>query len=196
MIMTHWSLRPEQSRSAALAILVVGVLVVVGIVITPTYLLHRRYDRVLVDFKERLSQYQKLAAQHPEYARALEALKTKNGRRFYLKATAVNLAGAEVQELVRTTVEGHGGRLGSIQIGQPRESGGHRVIPVSVQLTANTPSLQRILYAIETQSPYLFVDNVALRATVFRGFRPNPGVEPEINIQLDVSGVMAGGEKG
>jgi general secretion pathway protein M len=185
-------LNPRQGRALALGVLVGAMLLVIALLAVPPYLLHRRYDAVLSDYQIRLQRFQKMAAQHPEYARALEAIKAKNGRRFYLKASAVNLAGAEVQEMVRAAVEGNGGRLGSIQIGQAREDGTHRLIPVSVQMVANVQSLQRILNALEGQTPFVFVDNMTLRTGVFRGFRPTPGVEPEINVQLDVSAYLAG----
>ena len=43
--------------------------------------------------------------------------------------------------------------------------------------------------AIEGQPPYLTVENMTLRPlNAFRGFRPAPGQEPEINVQLDVAG--------
>lgn len=181
----------KTGRRLALSLLALVALGVVATVALPTWWLHRRYDTAEQNFRQSLSHLQRLAAQHGEYSRALEALKERNGRRFYLKATAANLAGAEVQDLVRTAVEGSGARLGSIQIGQLREDGGHRAVPVSVQLVANVQSLQRLLYSLETQTPFLFVDSLTLRTAVFRGFRPNPGVEPDINVQLEVSGFMA-----
>ena len=58
-----------------------------------------------------------------------------------------------------------------------------------MQFFASTPNLQKILYALETQQPYLVVENLSLRPlNAFRGFRPAPGQEPEVNVQLDVVG--------
>lgn len=181
------------SRRSARTLFVLVSLLAVAAVVGPTWLLHHRYDQAHQDFQGKLERFQRIAAQHGEYAKALDELKTRNGRRFYLKAKAANLAGAEVQELVRSAVESHGARLGSIQIGQTREEGGHRAVPVTVQLTANVQSLPRLLHMLETQTPFLFVDQMTLRTAVFRGFRPNPGVEPDINVQLEVSGFIAGG---
>jgi hypothetical protein len=49
--------------------------------------------------------------------------------------------------------------------------------------------LQKILYAIETQQPYLVVENMTIRPlNAFRGFKPAPGIEPEVSLQLDVVG--------
>ena len=178
-----------------LALVLFGTALLLGVlaIALPAWWLHHRYSGVLEDYQGRLARFQGIAAQHGEYAKALEALKARSGRRFYLKATAANLAGAEVQEMVRSSVETSGARLGSIQIGQTREEGGHRVVPVTVQLVANVQSLQRLLLALETQTPFLFIDQMTLRTVVFRGFRPTPGVEPDINVQLEVSAFIAAG---
>ena len=62
-------------------------------------------------------------------------------------------------------------------------------IGVNVQFFATTPALQKILLAIETHQPYLVVDNITVRPlNAFRGFKPAPGQEPELNVQLDVGG--------
>jgi hypothetical protein len=57
-----------------------------------------------------------------------------------------------------------------------------------VQFFATTPALAKILQALDTQVPYLIVDNLSVRPlNAFRGFKPAPGQEPENNVQLDVS---------
>ena len=113
----------------------------------------------------------------------------KDGRRFFLKNTAPNLAGAELQEQVRAAIEGNGGRITTSQNQNPRDEGRFRQIIVTVQFFASTPALQKVLFALEAQPPYLAVENMTLRPlNGFRGFKPAPGQEPEINVQLDVAG--------
>jgi hypothetical protein len=182
-------LSARQQRWLALAILVVVVAVVAAIVFAPIVLLHRHYDEALESSAQRLETYRRVAAQAPEYKKALEAMREKDARRFFLKNTAANLAGAELQELVRAAIEGNGGRISTSQNQSPRDDGGFKQIGVTFQFFATTPNLQKILYAIETQQPYLLVDNLTLRPlNAFRGFRPAAGQEPEINVQMDVVG--------
>ena len=69
-----------------------------------------------------------------------------------------------------------------------RDEGRYRQITVNVQLTANIFALRKILNAIETNTPYLFVDNLTVRTQVPANFRPRPGAEPEMFVQFDVSG--------
>ncbi len=182
-------LSARQQRWLALSILVVVVTVVAAIVLAPILLLHRHYDEALESSSKRLETYRRVAAQAPEYKKALEAMREKDARRFFLKNTAANLAGAELQELVRAAIEGNGGRISTSQNQSPRDDGRFKQIGVTFQFFATTPNLQKILHAIETQQPYLLVDNLTLRPlNAFRGFRPAAGQEPEINVQLDVIG--------
>ena len=117
-------------------------------------------------------------------------MRERDGRRFFLKNTAPNLAGAELQEQVRAAIEGNGGRITTSQNQGPRDEGRFRQIVVSVQFFANTAALQKILLAIEAQPPYLAIDNISIRPlNAFRGFKPGPGQEPEVNVQLDVVGM-------
>jgi general secretion pathway protein M len=182
-------LQPRQSRALALVLLALTVVLAVAILLAPFLLLHRHYDAAIDALQSRLDVYRRVAAQTPELKQALDALRARDARRFFLQNTAPNLAGAELQDLVRVAIENNGGRITTIQIAQPREEGRFRQIGVSVQLFATTPNLQKILYTLETQAPYALVDNITVRPlNAFRGFKPPPGAEPELSVMLDVSG--------
>jgi hypothetical protein len=181
-------LSPAQARALALGLLVVVVAALLALLLAPVWLLHKHYDDAIETWSTRLATYRRVAAQAPELRAALDAMRSKDGRRFYLRNTAPNLAGAELQELVKAAIEGQGGRITTSQSPAPRDDGGFRQIVANVQFFATTPNLQRILYALETREPYLVVDNITIRPTnAFRGFKPAAGQEPEVNVQLDVS---------
>jgi hypothetical protein len=182
--------RLSSSQQRALAVLFLAVLIaaVAALVGVPVLLMHRHYDAAISDFKDRLQRYQRVAGQAPEYRKALDAMRERDTKRFLLKNTAPNLAGAELQELVRAAVEGNGGRITTSQNQAPKDDGRFRQIGVNLQFFATTQNLQKILFALESQQPYLLVDNLAIRPiNAFRGFRPPPGQEPEVNVQMDVA---------
>lgn len=180
-------LSPSRQRALAGALLVAAVVLVLLAVLGPIVLLHRHYDAAIADTSDRLRRYQRVAAQAPELRVALDAMQQRDGRRFFLRNTATNLAGAELQELVKAAIEGNGGRITTSQNTSPRDDGRFREIGVNVQFFASTPALQKILLAIETHQPYLLVENLTTRPlNAFRGFKPAPGQEPELNVQLDV----------
>lgn len=181
-------LSPSQQRTLAIALLVTAVVLILAVVLGPILLLHRHYDTAISDLTDRLERYRRVAAQAPELRRALELMKEKDGRRFYLKNTAPNLAGAELADLVRAAIENNGGRITTSQNPGPRDEGRFKQLTVNVQFFATTPALAKILRSLDTQLPYLVVDNLTIRPlNAFRGFKPGAGQEPENNVQLDVS---------
>ena len=178
-----------RQRALAVGLLVAAVVASLAVVLGPVILLHRHYDEAISDASDRLHRYERIAAQAPELRTTLAAMQQRDGRRFFLKNTATNLAAAELQELVKAAIEGNGGRITTSQTTSPREDGRFREIGVNVQFFATTPALQKILYAIESHVPYLIVENITIRPlNAFRGFRPAAGQEPELNIQIDVGG--------
>ncbi len=189
MIAALERLPAKQQRAIAIALFAVAALLALAVLLLPAVLLHKRYNDAIASLSDRLDTYRRVAAQAPEYRKALDAMREKDARRFFLKNTAANLAGAELQELVRAAVEGNGGRITTSQNQAPKDDGRYRQIGLNVQFFATTPNLQKILYALETQQPYLVVENLSLRPlNPFRGFRPAPGQEPEVNVQLDIVG--------
>jgi hypothetical protein len=177
-----------QSRALAVALLAVSIVLALGLLLLPVVMLHQHYSDAIGSLTDRLARYRRVAAQAPEYRAGLDAMREKNGRNFFLKNTAPNLAGAELQELVRGAIEGNGGRITTSQNQSPKDEGRFKQITVNVQLFATTPNLQKILNALETQQPYLVVENITLRPlNAFRGFKPGAGQEPEVNVQLDVA---------
>ena len=182
-------LSPSQNRTLAVGLLAVAVIAALAFVFGPFVWLHLRYDRAIDDATDRLDRYRRVSAQAPELRKALDVMRDKDGRRFFLKNSAPNLAGAELQELVKGAIEANGGRITTSQNPPPREDGHMKQIVANVQFFATTPALAKILYAIETQQPTLVVENLTLRPlNAFRGFKPAAGQEPELNVQFDVVG--------
>lgn len=178
----------QRQRALAVALLVIAVVLLLAAILGPIVLLHRHYSTAIDDLTDRLERYRRVAAQAPELRRALDVLKAKDGRRFYLKNTAPNLAGAELADLVRSAIENNGGRITTSQNPGARDEGPFRQITVNVQFFASTPALAKILRALDAHTPYLIVDNLSVRPlNAFRGFKPAPGQEPENNVQMDVS---------
>ena len=160
----------ERQRALELALLVAVIAIVLAIVLVPVLLLHKHYDDAIATLTDRLHRYRAVAAQAPQYRQALDTMRARDGRRFFLKNTAPNLAGAEMQGLARGAIEANGGRITTSQNMAAKEEGRFKQIGVTVQFFATTPNLQKVLHALETQVPYVIVDNLTLRPlNAFRG---------------------------
>ena len=182
------ALNPEQSRNAAIGLLIAAVVVIVAAIALPFWMLHRHYDAALAESSNRLERYNRIAATRPEIAKQLDAMRGKDARRFFLRTGAAALSAAEAQEVLRSLVEGGGGRLITVQAPVSKEEGRYRAITVNMQLTANMQAVRKILNSIETSVPYLFVDTLKVTTQVPGNFRPQPGNEPEVYVQVDVTG--------
>jgi len=173
-------------RSLAVFFVIVVIGTVISAVALPAYVLYNRYYEARSAAEGRIERYQRVSSGKIEYARALDVLKARESGRFFLKNSAPNLGGAELTDLVRPMLETNGSRLTSIQPVTVKDEGGFRVYSLNVGFNATPSSLQKTLYALETSIPYLFVENVTLRATVPRGYKPPPNQEPEVSAQLEV----------
>jgi hypothetical protein len=190
------AMNPAKSRQLALLLLVLAIVAVVCAVAVPVWLLNRHYDVALDDSLNRLERFRRIASTRPEVAKQLETLRAKESKKFFLRSGAASLSAAEMSEAVRGIVEAHGGRLITMQAPNSRDDGRYRQISVNVQLTANVFALRKILNAIETNTPYLFVDNLMVRSQVPGNFKPGPGAEPEMFVQFDVTGYALTGAGG
>ena len=89
---------------------------------------------------------------------------------------------------MRSMIEANGGKLITMQAPVAKDDGRYRQLTVNVQLSGTIFTLRKILHAIETNQPALFVENLQVRSQVPANFKPNPGAEPDVYMQMDVSG--------
>jgi general secretion pathway protein M len=176
----------HKGRFLALTLAVLCLVAAIAAIAVPAYILHERYDGVIAGTEEKIDRYRKLASHKAEHQKALDVLKAREGARFFLKNTAPNLAGAELTDLVRPLIESNGARLTSIQPTTVKDDAGFRLYSLNIGFNATPATLQKTLFAIETALPYLFLDSVTMRATVPRGFKPQPNQEPEISAQIEI----------
>jgi General secretion pathway protein M. len=178
---------PQQSRGVAIALLVLVVVAILAALIAPAWTLHHRYNGKIAQQKDLLERYERLVAQKPQVEAVLEAVQRRDARRFFLNNTATNLAGAELQDIVRSAIQGNGARITTSQTVAPKEDGSFNRISVNVQFFATTANLQKVLNKLESQVPYLVIDTLTLRpVNVNRNYKPVAGKEPEINVQMEV----------
>jgi general secretion pathway protein M len=182
------NLTPARSRNLALGLLELAILAVIAVVAIPAWWAYDRYDRAHAERAERLDRYQRIAATRPDIARQLEAMRGKDTRRYFLRSGAAALSAAEAQEAIRAIVESAGARLITTQALPSKDEGRYRQVSAQVQLAANIFALRTLLHRIETNVPYLFIDNLMVKTQVPGNFRPGPGAEPEMFITFDMHG--------
>ena len=181
---------PRKRRWLAFVSLLVVIGLITAAVAVPAVLLHRHYDENIARLSRQVSTQTAFNALRPRLTEKLAILKQRDVRKLYLKGASTALALAELQEMVRTTIETNGARvISSVQGATPKEDGAYRPVTASFTLSANNANLRRVLYALEIKEPYLFIDTVGIQPQIGPGYRPAPGtVEPEMFVQLEVRG--------
>ena len=99
-----------------------------ALLLAPFLLLHRHYDVAIEALQDRIETYRRASRRKRRAEEGARCAACQDGRRFFLRNTAPNLAGAELQDLVRAAIENNGGRITTIQTAQPREDGRFRQI--------------------------------------------------------------------
>jgi general secretion pathway protein M len=177
-------------RVLAVALLALVVVVVLALIAVPVVLLHRHYDEHISRMTRQLQTQLAFNAMGPRVAQALESLKARDASKLFLKGNTAALASAELQDQVKSIVESTGGRFISSTGLAHKDDGQYRTVSATFQINLGNANLRRLLHALETQEPYLFVDNLTVRSLTPPGFRAPPGYsEPEVYAQMDVSAV-------
>ena len=194
-LISQKSLTARQSRMLALSLLLVLVALIIASIAAPVFLLNRHYGQEIEQQLDLLARYSRIGATAPELTKQLETLKARGARGFFLKNSVPALAASEVQEIVKSLVESNGGKIASMQIPVHKDDGNYRKVTVNIQMSAKISATQKIFYALETQHPYLILDNVSMRPTAWQAPRGANGSEPELLVQFDVAGYAVLGAK-
>jgi general secretion pathway protein M len=153
------------------ALIIVGAfaLLLVGLLATPVYYQHQRYDEELSKRQDRLQRFRQALAGIPRLEQEIQALRdAARTDEYYLEARTPALAGAALQSRIKAVVEANGAELVRIQtMNEEKEDWGLRV-PVKVTMRADVEAMTQIFYELESAKPYLFLDQLTVRAMQIR----------------------------
>jgi hypothetical protein len=135
-----------------------------------------------------LEKYVTLIAQKPEFEKKLAQLKDqrKADDRKIIEAQTPSLAAATLQNSVKALITGKSGTISSERVEKPETLGKFRLISVSIDaVLPDAKALADVLYAIETQTPYLVVKELDARVRNINDPR-------ELTVRLRVSALTSG----
>jgi len=154
---------------------------------------------------EQITRYYRLLKTLPVLEAELEQVRSnKDVEGFYFDAKTPALAGAELQRQVQGMVESSGGRVVSTQVLPSNKNEQPPTVRVRTQMQGSTEELLDVLYQVEKARPFLFVDQLTVRAPrqttnvdryrnsrVRRPVRERPR-PMQLTIRLDVFGYALG----
>lgn len=182
-------LKPRESQALALVLLLLVIVLAAFAIHRANQLAHRHYDEPIESRLDQIARYRGVIASKEAYEQAILAVEKKDAGKYYLKTSTPSLAAADIQLIVQTLIEANALRLESMQIKPHHEEGGYRKVTLNFRVRGTLQALQQALHSIESAEPYLFVEDFSINSTVNPGgFKPTPGVEPEVFALFDVSG--------
>ncbi len=183
----------KQRRILALTILALMIAAVYIVLALPLLGIAESYDQKLQKISKSLATSQVVIDEGHSAKEQLQRLAlTEKRYGYYLENNRPTLAAAELQRRVKQSVEKHGGSIVSSQILGEQEENGlglHRVV-LRVNLRMDLPTLQKILYELETKPPVLVLQNISLNARPSGSTaRLNGRIEQQVlDASLDVMG--------
>lgn len=180
------SLEPKHRRLLALGLLGLLLLLLLLCVALPLWYLHRHYDQALTAYGDQISRKERIVATREATERKLVVLRGRQVEKNFLKGANPNLAAAELQDIFRSAIEPNGAKLTTVSNLPHKEDGRYRQVGLNIQMTATGPALRKILHQLETRQPQILVDSMSVRQSVGTNFRPAPGNDPEMFIQMEI----------
>ena len=182
------------SRTLAVVLLGIALLGAYRLIIAPLVVAYRDGQSRIEQAKELLQRYEALAEQRSLLAdRLAEEQERAASAAGYLTGPSDALAAAELQERVKSVVEGAGGELRSTQILPAEELEadlGFRRTTLRVHFVVTIEGLEDTLYELETGQPYLIIDEVTVRQERVRRRRSEPEAQPMLDVSLELFGYV------
>jgi general secretion pathway protein M len=158
--------RQWASRLGAILLLLGVILLVKEGVIDPILDSVNQSREEIANAATRLSRIKAVAATKPELEALAAKMMTDIGQSdAFMRADTEALAGAALQERLRTLTSAQGISLGAIQWAAGKTESGLGRISVRVQITATLGPLYALLGSIESTMPLLFIDDIDIQAT-------------------------------
>jgi len=188
----------DQQRWIALGLVGIVLLIFYFVVASPLLGLGRHYDDAIERLEFRLQRQKKIVAGKDEWMERSSELKLQleSNKQFSSRKTAA-LASADLQRLLKETVQVAGGQLTSTQVISPREENSFVRISVKVRMSGTAEALRQVFHEIESAKPLLFIDNLDIRPERGRRNRTTRKLEPSgrLNINLEVVSYMRSDEE-
>ena len=182
------------NRVGALALLVFLSVAAFHLIVGPLLTAYTDLASRIEQSQALLWRYRTLSAQRVQLSARLQAVRDAlTNKVAYLREPSDTLAGAELQNQVRSIVEDAGGELRSSQI-LPVTSNDAKISPrqvaLKIKVLVEMERLQDLLYELETAQPWMFVQEI----TILRKDSQNSGdakTNPMLEVTLELYGLLA-----
>ena len=186
------SLESKHKITAGIVLLITLVLLLF-LLILPTYALFESTKEEVASLQHRLLQYKTISSKTRGLSNKLAKLQAFNeDQEYYFEQGKAALVSAELQGIVKGVLERQGAKILSTQ---PITSGiqDERQVKIAVHCRADIMSLRNLVYELESHIPVLIIDKIKIGRgfrTTFRNQQSNR-TNDTLDIRFDISGFLA-----
>jgi len=185
------TLTDRQRRLLALAILLIVLCIIYSITVVPVLIANQHYRETIAGMESRLAQLQRAAAigtsLQPQYEQLMRWKETDS---HYLKSNSAALAAAELQRLIKRIAVAQYAEVLSTQILTASQEQDLNRISLKVRIRGTLEKIVQVFYAIETSEPFMFLDNISVRAKSGRRGRSKIPAPQRLDVDLELIGYM------
>ena len=186
------TLTDRQRRLLALAILLLVLCAICSITVVPVLLANQHYRETIAGMEGRLAQLQQAAAigtgLQPQYEQLMRWQETDS---HYLKSSSSALAAAELQRLVKRIVVTQHAEVLSTQILTAAQEQDLNRISLKVRIRGTLGNIVQVFYAVESSEPFMFLENISVRAKSGRRGRSKIPAPQLLDVDLELIGYMS-----
>lgn len=179
----------RQKRLRALGLFILPLLTVMALIAFPVVRIFAEQGERLHTAEARLSAFEKRRAEIPHLEARVAAMEGQPAASQGLFAdNSASLVSASIQGRVRPMLMSHGAEPRSIQNLPPVREERFERVPVQYVLSLPPAALRDFLYDLETSFPYLFIEELSIRAAEQRAASPSERGSPPLDIRMTISG--------
>lgn len=180
-------------RRAALAALCVGLVILTLLVVLPIMAVYASQQQENSDSLYQLALFRAEASTRPQLELELQSLRQRGSATpGLITADSVSLAQAQLERDVKAIVEANGGEIYSAQISASSRIGDLDIVLIQCDLSIPIARLSALVYAIESHSPYFFIDRADIAAPAGWQVGGNTPSAPKLEIHWTIRGYRWG----
>lgn len=176
-------------RAAATVILMLVIGLVVTQLILPAFQKRSENRETVKELHNTINHYYKLVSEKERLKRRIESMRSvSKAQDGFLSTKVPSLAAADMQRQIISMVEDLDGQIISTQTENKSVDDIYERVSLNVRIKIVLSGLQDLLYRIESNAPYLFVDEIRINKDRRSAF--DQTTDNDLNIYLKISGYM------
>ena len=180
-----------QRRILAVLLLLLALAAVVRGLVLPIWTSYVSNRDAIAQSEDNIARYSRLSTQIDALQSALGKLeKAGNLDRYVLVQESEPLAAAALQARMKSVATSSGGTLTSTQVLPTETEQGFKRVIVNVRIAVSTDALQRVLYELENNLPYLLTDDIVILSRGARKRRRTAQGVDLLDVRFNLYGYM------